>query len=157
MRAVSHHARTVRGFKHINASKFYLLHFRALKEQTTRQERNSLREIAAAAKTSAQKAFDDHVNTVCRTLCNVVHAKFPREVRNIIYGFLFHSTTVQVAESYFKIDAVPARCDAPTHLWNAQMLGEDMHREFCEHFFRSIRFDCLDNFKLLAEFRTTDQ
>lgn len=122
-----------------------------------RRERNGLREIAATAKTVANAAFDDHTSTVCRTLCESIYDKFPREVRDIIYGHLYKSVVTRINKAYFEIHAVPTQCAAPAHLWRPEMLGVGMHHELCEHFFRSASFNALANFDLLAEFRVTDQ
>lgn len=126
------------------------------KLKALRRERNSLREIAAAAETAANKAFDDYASAVCRTFCESVHTKFPREVRDIIYGYLYQNAVTKINSSYFETNALPTGCAAPAHLWKPQMLGVGMYRELCEHFFRSASFDALDNFDLLAEFRVTD-
>ena len=126
------------------------------KLRAIRRERKTLREAGTNNNTKAEKAFENFATTTCRAFCESIYTEIPREVRDMIYGHLYRKTVIEVTSAYFEIDAPPACCDVSPHLLNAQTLGEAVHRELWEHFFRANSFEFHADFALLPEFRVTD-
>ncbi|KAH6629211.1 hypothetical protein C7974DRAFT_472063 [Boeremia exigua] len=126
------------------------------KLKALRRERKKLQQVAADADTSAEQAFQDYANTVCRELCDAVYNSLPREVRDMIYGYLYEEQSWDVTDAYFDLDAVPTKYCAPAHMWKPSAAGEALHRELCEHFFRSNKY-CFYKASFMPEFRAIDR
>lgn len=74
----------------------------------------------------------------------------------MIYGYLYEKTVTTVDESFFNSEAIPESFRVSSHLWKSEALGNDVHREFWEHFYRCNTFAFSDKFNLLPRFRVSD-
>jgi hypothetical protein len=119
-------------------------------------------------------ALKDYAKMSCRQLCDDVYNSFPREMRDMIYGHLNDGAEVHVPDTscgwttnYFsstsasQCSAGSADCwdsrDRCDHWWCREYVGDLMHREITEYYFRTTCFGFEGNFKSMARFRITDQ
>jgi hypothetical protein len=119
-------------------------------------------------------AFEAYAKNECREFCNKVHKTFPREIRDIIYGYVTDTNNVAVSEpaSKSKKSSRPVTyfgstsetqlrlCDydeEADHWWDETFVGAEMVREIGENFYRTTCFQFEDKFDLIPKFRVTDQ
>lgn len=125
------------------------------KLESIKRKQRSLQATAVTTKQSIDTALDDYAKVLCRCFCEDVYRRFPREVRDMIYGYMYPIDSFPVTAAFFTADH--PRLD---HWRFADFVGSDMHQELGEHFFRSTYFTfgptmtCLD---LIPKFRMVDE
>ncbi|CAN9314041.1 unnamed protein product [Alternaria alternata] len=107
----------------------------------------------------------------CLELCNKVYKAFPREVRDIIYGYIIGCGEVDICSENHR---APHKCGYRSlnsenqhrlcssgvdtdHWWKDDFVGAKMVREIGEHYYRESHFHFKEAFSELAKFRATDQ
>jgi hypothetical protein len=120
---------------------------------------------------SATTNLDAYAKASCRQLCDDIYNRFPREVRDMIYGHLNLPGTKKLGNAAASVNG-PTYFhshseahwhrfqwrDCPeNHWWKIDFVGEHFRRELSEHYYRSNLFFFGDSFDLLSKFRVTDQ
>jgi hypothetical protein len=107
----------------------------------------------------------------CLELCNKVYKAFPREVRDMIYGYIIGCGAVDICSENHR---APHKCGYHSsnsenqhrlcssgvdtdHWWKDDFVGAKMVREIGEHYYRESHFYFKEAFSELAKFRATDQ
>jgi hypothetical protein len=129
----------------------------------------------ASANDTASTALIEYAKIDCRKLCNTVYRTLPREIRDMIYGYIHPGSTMKVFShnkhggwgnnvkpSYFRFDSEAGwRLDCLSHprdhLWSADSLGDDMFPELVEQYYRATHFEFGDQYDLIPRFQFTDQ
>ncbi|EUC46535.1 hypothetical protein COCMIDRAFT_4437 [Bipolaris oryzae ATCC 44560] len=96
----------------------------------------------------------------CHAICTSVHQALPREIRDMIYGYIHTHETIYVGPEYFGKTTVPCESDAKAHDWSAQYVGTEMQREMIESWYRTTLFYFYDkgnNRKVIERFLVTDR
>jgi hypothetical protein len=120
------------------------------------------------AQASAAKSLEAYAKASCRQLCDEVYSRFPREVRDMIYGYVNTTADMRIdlnagwggKYSYFESVSEAQWHDSikdPQHWWETDFVGENLRRELSEYYYRSNCFLFSDKFELLPRFRVTDQ
>ena len=137
------------------------------REKTLQQDK-----VGAQAETTS--ALEEYAKMSCRQLCDEVYNAFPREIRDMIYGYLHEGEKNEVpipdnschrTTNYFSSTSASQfspghvgnldtrdRCD---HWWCREYLGDIVQRELAEHFFRTL-FCFGFNLESMAGFRIKD-
>lgn len=152
------------------------LQIEALRIQTRqlRIHRKALNKISKVRKVELNDAFDAYAKRSCLELSKNIQKTFPREVRDIIYGYITGRELVKVSRSSKKTSKNSPRlsffsttlkkntntrdserCD--DHWWNEDFVGTDMIRELVEHFYRSCCFLFGEDFGIIPCLRVVDQ
>jgi hypothetical protein len=129
----------------------------------------------ASANDTASTALIEYAKIDCRKLCNTIYRTLPREIRDMIYGYIHPGSTMKVFShskdgewgndikpSYFRFDSEAGwRLDCLSHprdhLWTADSLGDDIFPELLEQYFRATHFEFGDQYDLIPRFQFTDQ
>lgn len=131
----------------------------AKKLRTIARERKVLLRTIEAAKKTTETALDDFAKTECRILCDEVAARLPREVRDMIYDCILseeHCETTITSE-YF--EGSERTSNTLNHWRYAAFVGDRLHQELGEHFFRHTVFTFgpdAEGLEQLPKFRTMD-
>jgi len=152
------------------------LQIEALRIQTRqlRIHRKALNKISKVRKVELNDAFDAYAKHSCLELSKNIQKTFPREVRDIIYGYITGSEPVKVSRNSTKTSKDSPRlaffsttfrknmntCDSEhcdDHWWNEDFVGTDMIRELVEHFYRSSCFRVGDDFEIIPYLRVEDR
>lgn len=75
---------------------------------------------------------------VCLSVCDAVQNRLPRELRDMILGYLLLEDGVHARLFHYYNTLDPK---APRHYWNKDFTGEATLRELTESWYRSVRFD----------------
>ncbi|KAF2791423.1 hypothetical protein K505DRAFT_280686, partial [Melanomma pulvis-pyrius CBS 109.77] len=93
----------------------------------------------------------------CQALCRELHARLPRELRDIVYervigtsratvdGHLLERLRSYSSPQYWELYSFEA-C-----FWNEDFFGPDVHRELIESWYGVTKFDFKENFDLIPE------
>jgi hypothetical protein len=145
-----------------------------LKKKMRKLQRKSkvLSDDAAEKEKTTSQALESYAKVACRDLCEEIYNVFPREVRDIIYGYLHSQSKVRIVSDsadwgpiYFTSvnevqwhgqDPWGAKEQIADHWWRVECTGEYFRREMSEQYYRSTLFDFSDRFTLLPKFRCTD-
>lgn len=107
----------------------------------------------------------------CLELCNKVYKALPREVRDIIYGYIIgcgevdiclgdhrarHKCGYRSSNSKTEHRLCSSKVDTD-HWWKDDFVGAKMVREIGEHYYRESHFRFEVGFSELARFRAMDQ
>ncbi|CAN9136989.1 unnamed protein product [Alternaria sp. RS040] len=107
----------------------------------------------------------------CLELCNKAYKAFPREVRDIIYGYIIGGKEVDISlgdrsakhrVGYFSSNSETQHrlCSSKVdtdHWWKNDFVGAKMVREIGEHYYQESHFRFEVELSELARFRATDQ
>lgn len=75
----------------------------------------------------------------------------------MIYHYLYVTAGLVIGQSFFKTEYVSEIYSVASRLWNPEVVGKDVLREFCEHFYRSNTFNLDNNFLVIPGFRISDR
>ncbi|CBX96270.1 hypothetical protein LEMA_P111890.1 [Plenodomus lingam JN3] len=95
-----------------------------------------------------------------RLLCSCIYYDLPREVRDMIYGFLHAHETIYVGPEYFDQTKQPCETDRDAHYWDVDYVGADVQREIVESWYRTTLFyfyDKHNNIEVVTKFLNTDR
>lgn len=108
-----------------------------------------------------EKLVSKYAQLSCRSICDDVCNKFPREIRDVVYSYIYRPFPIAVTSTCFDIE--PGRTKryvrgtAP-HVWNVECVGEQMRMELCEQFYKSTTFILArHNLILLPKLRAIDR
>jgi hypothetical protein len=76
--------------------------------------------------------------TECLSVCTAVQKHLPRELRDMIFGYLLLEDGVHARLFHYYNTLDPK---APRHYWNKDFTGDATLRELTESWYRSVRFD----------------
>jgi hypothetical protein len=76
--------------------------------------------------------------TECLRVCMAVQKHLPREIRDMIFGYLLLEDGVHARLFHYYNTLDPK---APRHYWNRNFTGDATLRELTESWYRSVRFD----------------
>ncbi|KAL1801545.1 hypothetical protein ACET3X_001887 [Alternaria dauci] len=141
------------------------------KIERLRERVEILHKKTAANKHETAAAFLALAKNDCLEFCHKVYKTFPREIRDIIYGYIIECGGVlsfkSVQNSWSELDYFASssetqyRLGLPTadadHWWKRDFVGAKMVREIGEHYYRSSHFRFEARFSNFAKFRATDQ
>ena len=116
------------------------------KLDTYQRKREILQKAAEANTTDARAALDEYAKAICRSFCEEVYDRLPREVRDMIYGYIYLEGKIDITPEYLDAES-PKQLD---HWRYAEFVGSDMHQELGEHFFRLTVFEFGSNMSCLA-------
>ena len=116
------------------------------KLDTYQRKREILQKAAEANTTDARAALDEYAKAICRSFCEEVYDRFPREVRDMIYGYIYLEGKIDITPEYLDAES-PKQLD---HWRYAEFVGSDMHQELGEHFFRITVFKFGSSMSCLA-------
>lgn len=114
--------------------------------------------VPMAPKTLLKEHDVQKLRKSCLRVCDAVQDRLPRELRDMVLGYLLLEDGVHARLFHYYNTLDPK---APRHYWNKEFTGEATLRELTESWYRSVRFDfgrSLDFLPhLLAQFDTTLQ
>lgn len=84
------------------------------------------------------KLEDQVSRTECLSVCMAVQKYLPRELRDMIFGYLLLEDGVHARLFHYYNTLDPK---APRHYWNKDFTGDATLRELTESWYRSVRFD----------------
>lgn len=85
------------------------------------------------------KAYEDlQSKRACLSVCEAVQHRLPRELRDMILGYLLLEDGVHARLFHYYNTLDPK---APRHYWSKDFTGEATLRELTESWYRSVRFD----------------
>ncbi|KAL1598160.1 hypothetical protein SLS59_007170 [Nothophoma quercina] len=137
------------------------IHNRALKTQATtattlqattkrlntyQRKREILQKATEANTTDARAALDEYARAICRSFCEEVYDRFPREIRDMIYGYIYLEGNIDIVPEYLDAESLKQL----DHWRYAEFAGSEMHQELGEHFFRLTVFEFGSNMSCLA-------
>ena len=124
-----------------------------------RIRRKALDKRSEARTLELNDAFDAYAKRSCLELSKKIQKTFPREVRDIIYGYITGGEPVYISGNWrtTRKDSLRLSELYNDHWWNVDFVGTDMFRELVEEFFRSSCFQFGDDFEIIPYFRVADQ
>jgi len=128
--------------------------------------------------TATEDAVQTYAKDICLKLCTKVHQIFPREIRDIIYGYITDCEELTVSELPPRSGSRKSSRDSslpyfssvcvaqvryqnamlePEHWWLPGFVGPETLRELGEHYYRTTAFRFKGRFHDISRFRVTDQ
>ncbi|KAJ8117933.1 hypothetical protein OPT61_g981 [Boeremia exigua] len=81
---------------------------------------------------------DRDSKSACLSVCLAVQNRLPRELRDMIFGYLLLEDGVHARLFHYYNTLDPK---APRHYWNKEFTGDATLRELTQSWYRSVRFD----------------
>jgi hypothetical protein len=140
-----------------------------------RVERTKLQRKVITDEETASAGLAEYARADCRQLCDAMYRTLPREIRDMIYGFIHGESSMQIFdrpcdwctgsgpyESYFDFSSeahwrLNRESHDHDHLWNMECLGHNVFLELLQHYYRSTQFRFGTDYELLPRFLFTDQ
>lgn len=85
-----------------------------------------------------RKLEEQQSKSACLSVCLAVQSRLPRELRDMIFGYLLLEDGVHARLFHYYNTLDPK---APRHYWNKDFTGDATLRELTESWYRSVRFD----------------
>lgn len=107
-----------------------------------------------------RKRLELYAKTTCQKLCDTVIHSLPREIRDIIYGYLHQDETIYVGPEYLSNSGQPCESDRGAHYWDPEYVGEAMRAEIVESWYRTTLFyfyDKANNTHVVDQFLVLDR
>ena len=89
-------------------------------------------------KKPSDRLEDRQSKKACLSVCHAVQNRLPRELRDMILGYLLLEDGVHARLFHYYNTLDPK---APRHYWDKEFTGEATLRELTESWYRSVRFD----------------
>jgi hypothetical protein len=106
------------------------------------------RELVATGKElkAAKRKFEDHIETQakrqCRSLCERMSDKLPRELRNMVYQSIIMENNATFYDGPGETVKFANGCSTNQHCFDAEFTGSTMHKDLVEELsYRNVRFD----------------
>lgn len=112
------------------------------------------------AERNIRRAIQPFAKTSCLSLCESICNNLPREIRDMIYEYLYDHDTIYVGPEYFTKTTQPCQLSLKAHYWDNEYVGRDMQREIVESWYRTTLFYFYDkaaNVKVTQQFLVTDK
>jgi hypothetical protein len=112
------------------------------------------RKLSHADKNSAEKPIEANVllekqvpdqiecyaQAICKSLCQMVTTKLPRELRDLVYEHSITPDIVYVGPQYLTNEGQPCENDRDAHHWDARYVGDAMAVELAQTWYRLSLF-----------------
>ncbi|KAH7074222.1 hypothetical protein FB567DRAFT_611128, partial [Paraphoma chrysanthemicola] len=142
-----------------------------------------LQRSMAKSQPTTMAALESFAKLDCHQFCDTVYRAFPREIRDIIYGFIHPGEELSVIEpppgeedewgcyqlrTYFDFTSEPdwravtrknvEKSDMSyLHMWDAECMGDKVFQELVEYYFRFMHFNFGAELCLIPQFQINDQ